>query len=406
MLSKTLFLTAVLLATSLATACEAEEKSMPIELGDSHARLVQGNTQFALDLYQQLRDQEGNLFLAPHSISTALAMTYAGARGETAAQMAAVLHYALEQDALHPTFAELLAAQAVAEPNSCELYQANALWGQEGYKFLQPFLKLVESNYGGGLQRLDFAGATEEARAEINAWIAERTRDRIKELLQKGDIDAATALVLTNAIYFKGKWASPFDADLTASAPFFTSAEAEVQADFMMQTGDFPYARLDGVQLLELPYVGAELSMVLLLPNEREGLADLEKTLTAERLAEWLEALDEHLVRVQVPRFAMSTRFDLAETLEALGMTDAFQGNVADFSGMNGNRELFISAVITEANIDVTEEGTEAAGATAVVMKRAAMPPLFKADHPFLFLIRHHESGSVLFLGRVADPSA
>ncbi len=375
-------------------------------MGEDSKALVQGNAEFALDLYAKLRTQEGNLALSPYSVSTALAMTYAGARGNTARQMADVLHFSLAPERLHPAFGAMVTAdQASQGKRGYALHIANALWGQRGYGFLDAFLALEKEHYGAGLREVDFVGATEQARQTINAWTSDQTQHIIKELLRKDDLDAADVLVLTNAIYFKGSWASQFDKARTRDAPFHVGPDRQVTVPMMNQSRRLAFARMDKLSLLELPYEGDRLSMVLLLPTKIDGLAAVEKALNRKSLDKWLKRLREGpTLRVTLPRFKLGARFNLAETLEAMGMPDAFSGSNADFSGMTGKRDLCIGRVIHEARVDVNEEGTEAAAATAVTMKRTSMPLAFRADHPFLFLIRDKHSGSIVFMGRVADP--
>jgi serpin B len=390
--------------------------------GDA-AAVVWGDNSFAVDLYRRQRGGEGNLFFSPYSISTALAMTYAGARGRTQEQMATVMHY--------PTSAETLQKLGVpAEPLTperfaqafgriikdlnarggqakCELRIANALWGQQGYEFLQAFTKSVEDQYGGKLQELDFVGATQQACRTINAWVEKQTNEKIKDLIRPDMLNAMTRLVLTNAIYFKGAWARPFDKDSTRDEPFFLLDGKPIRVAMMNQQAQFVYAEIDGAQPLEMPYVGGELSMVILLPKERNGLAALENDLTLENLNQWVDKAYGRNVIVAIPRFKMTQRCDLTGVLQTMGMTDAFSQQ-ADFSGMNGRKDLFISAVVHQAYVDVNEEGTEAAAATGAVMTltsaRPDQPPVFRADHPFVFLIRDKTSGSILFVGRVVNP--
>ena len=371
---------------------------------EDHEALVAGNTQFVLDLYARLRTEDGNLFLSPYSVSTALAMTYAGARGETERQMADVLHFTLGQEQLHPAFAVLESSvKAAGDGLGCTIHVANSLWGQQGYGFLEEFLALNNKHYSAGFREVDFVRATEQARQTMNTWVAQQTQQIIKELLRKGDLDPADVLVLTNAIYFKGDWVSKFDLKQTQDAPFRISQTDQVIVPMMQQFRRFAFAAADELDLLELPYAGDRLSMVLLLPKKVGGLAALEQSLSKENLDRWLGRLRQQPVRVSLPRFALGSRFDLTRTLAAMGMPDAFSG-AADFSGMTGRRDLFIGLVIHEAKVEVNEEGTEAAAATAVKMKRGAPPVSFTADHPFLFLIRDKQTGSILFMGRVANP--
>jgi len=369
--------------------------------------VVSGNTEFALDLYARLCTEEGNLFISPYSISTALAMTYAGARGDTAAQMADVLHFSLDQERLHPACAALASSvKAAGDGQSCTLHLANALWGQQSYGFLDEFIELNRKHYGAGFREVDFVKAPEQARQTINAWVSEQTQQIIEELLQKGDLDSADVLVLTNAIYFKGDWASRFDRKLTRETPFQISKTEQAVVPMMRQSRKFPFGVTDKLSVLELPYIGDRLSMVILLPNQIDGLAAIEASLNKANLERWLGQLRPQTVRIALPRFKLDFRTDLAKTLQAMGMTDAFGGAKADFSGMTGRRDLFIGMVIHQAQVEVNEEGTEAAAATAVKMKRTSVPAAFVADHPFLFLIRDKQTGSILFMGRVVNPKA
>ena len=370
------------------------------------ATVVQGNNAFALALYAKLRaEDQGNLFLSPYSISTALAMTYAGAKGKTAAEMAEVLHFTVPQEQLHPAFAALAAKlHGDIKKEGYQLRIANRLWGQAGYHFLPTFLQVTRDHYGAELAQVDFAQDTEAARHTINAWVEEKTEEKIKDLLAQGVLDSGTTLVLTNAIYFKGDWQRKFEAKATKDAPFLLTPQEKVTVPMMRQRGKFAYGVVGKVQVLELPYVGKDLSMFVLLPKEVDGLADLEKSLSVETLNTWTSGLREQTVEVLLPKFKMTSGFRLEKTLGSMGMPLAFSGE-ADFSGMTGQRGLFISAVIHKAFIDVNEEGTEAAAATAVVMRAPAPPnPIFRADHPFLFLIRDNRTGSILFLGRVINP--
>lgn len=376
-------------------------------------QVVKGNTQFGLELFGRLREKEGNLFFSPYSISTALAMTYAGARTETAAEMASTLHFTLPGEQLHPAFGQIIKQiNGDGKKHGYQLTTANALWGQKGYPFLADFLTLTKASYGAGLNEVDFASAPEQARQTINAWVEKETQDRIKELLPPGIITPFTRLVLTNAIYFKGDWASRFKKDLTRSEPFLLSADTRVQTPLMHQTREFGYHDAGTFQILEMPYVGKELSMVVLLPKKVAGLADLEKGLSADRLNAWLKQLHTEEVVVTLPKFKTTAEFSLADQLKALGMKRAFGEEAADFSGLNGGKEsLYIAAVIHKAFVEVNEEGTEATGATGVIVAKptsAPIPrptPVFRADHPFLFLIRDTRSDSVLFLGRISDPT-
>jgi serpin B len=372
------------------------------------AAVVAGNNQFAFDLYALLAKNQGNLFLSPASLSTALAMTYAGARGPTADEMAKTLHFPLDQKQLHPALAALLRAwKAEGKQRGYQLSVANALWGQKGFGFLPDFVTLTRANYGAGLVEVDFAGNAALARKTINEWVEKQTQDKIQELFQPGVLNADTRLVLTNAIYFKGDWAKPFQKQQTQADAFHLSAGQKIKVPLMHRTGDYHY--LDGgtFQALELPYVGNDLSMVVLLPRQRDGLADLEKTLSAARLAEWLPRLQKRQVAVALPKFKMTGEFQLNQVLAGSGMPSAFDKDRADFTGMNGTGpRLFITVVVHKTFVDVNEEGTEAAAATGVGISLTSVPLLqtFRADHPFVLVIRDTRTGSILFLGRVVNP--
>ncbi|MEW6360162.1 MAG: serpin family protein [Planctomycetota bacterium] len=369
---------------------------------------MEGNNQFALDLYGKLRQEEGNLFFSPYSISTALAMTHAGARGNTEKQMAQALHFGADQQKLHQAFSRLQGEiNAVQKKGEVQLHVANALWAQKDYKFLKEFLAILNTCYEAGVTPMDFKTDAEGARKKINAWVEEKTKDKIKDLIKPGVLDAMTRLVLTNAIYFKGDWAEPFKEKNTKDEPFHLSAAKSVDVPMMTQTEDFRYMEDEQMQLLEMPYAGDEVSMLVILPKKVDGLAEIEGALAVGDLDAWIGKMHSDEVKVFLPRFTLTCEFGLADTLKEMGMPDAFAYGPADFSGMDGTRELFISAIIHKAFVDVNEKGTEAAAATAAVMTAGAMPeppPVFRADHPFLFLIWHRPSGSILFMGRMANP--
>ena len=376
----------------------------------STAEVVKGNTAFALDLYARLGGEGGNLFISPVSISTALGMTYAGAGGETAKQMSEVLHLPGDRAKASGALGALLKdLEALNKAKGCELSIANSLWGQVGYPFRPDFVAGVKESYGAGLEHVNFARETEAARQVINAWVEKKTKDKIKELILQGQVTPVTRLVLVNAVYFKGDWKVPFKEDRTKDAPFHTSADQDVTVPLMHQTEHFGYMSNGDLQVLELPYAGEALSMVVLLPREAGGLGAFEKTLTPENLGKWLKSVRRKEVEVHLPRFTMTIRYELAKTLAAMGMPLAFDAMKADFSGMTTAERLCISEVIHKAFVDVNEKGTEAAAATAVIMEGIkavpAPPPVFRADHPFLFLIRDGKTGSILFMGRVADPT-
>jgi serpin B len=405
--------TAVLIAISLITitSCTADDKNAgtsPVIL--TGFPVVAGNNKFALELYAKLQNQQGNIFLSPYSISTALAMAYAGARGQTEKQMADALCFStMSSKQLHEEFGRLIRKlNAAGEKGGFELVVANAIWGQKGYNFLPEYLALVKTEYDGDLQQVDFTTQAEAARKTINDWVENKTKDKIIELIKPGMLDSTTRLVLTNAIYFKGKWANQFKSVQTKDSPFTLLGGQKVNVPMMYQTEKLGYREVNNIQVLEMPYVNNDLSMVILLPKKLDGINELEKDLTNDNLAGWIADLHKRKVQVFFPRFKMTSEFELANVLGAMGMPDAFSRK-ADFSGMNGNHELSISAVVHKAYVDVNEEGTEAAAATGVGVIATSIeppPPIFKADHPFIFLIRDNITGSILFLGRTANPAS
>jgi serpin B len=398
-----------------AVASELEREGAP-DVSESEMRAVaEGNNGFALDLYQRLVEEHSgeNLFYSPYSISLALAMAYAGAQGETAEQMAETLHYALPQDRLHPAFNALDQAltsrgegAAGKDDEGFRLNIANAMWGQENYGFRDAYLDRLARNYGAGLRVLDFANAPEKARAQINDWVSEETEGKIEELIARGSITPLTRLVLTNAIYFNAAWAEPFSESQTAEGPFRLLDGDEVTVPMMRQTTSLGYAEGADYRAVELPYDGRELSMVLVVPD-KGGFEGFERALDSQRLPAIIEEIAYRQVALTMPTFEFEAGFGLNGALKALGMPIAFSDE-ADFSGMTGSKDLFISDVVHKAFVSVDEEGTEAAAATAVEMAESAMPeePIeVTVDRPFVFVIRDIETGTVLFVGRVVDPS-
>jgi serpin B len=370
--------------------------------------VAEGNTAFAIDLYGRLKGQQGNLFFSPYSISTAFAMTYAGARGDTEKQMADVLNFALEQERLHPAFSNLESQlNALHGRRGIELNVANALWTQEDHVFLEEFMDETKKSYGAALRPVDFKADPGKARGKINRWVEKKTNGKITDLIGSGVLNPLTRLVLTNAIYFKGTWASQFKKSHTSEEPFWLEPGKSIKVPMMNQQEGLRYMENESLQVLELSYSGKELSMVVLLPREIDGLAQLESMLSTANMSSWIGNLKERKVIVSLPKFKTTSDFSLGNTLDSMGMTDAFDGSAADFSGMDGKRDLFISAVIHKAFVDVNEKGTEAAAATAIsihVTSVAPSPLVFRADHPFVFLVRHNPSGSILFLGRIVNP--
>jgi serpin B len=391
---------------------DKERITSPDVSPSEQALLVEGNSAFAFELYQSLKGEEGNLFYSPYSISLALAMTYAGARGETAQQMVDTLQFLLEQDRLHPAFnwldAELASrgeGAAGKDGEGFKLNIVNAIWGQKDYEFLSDFLDVLAENYGAGLRILDFITETEASRLAINQWVSDQTEGRIKDLIPQGAIDEWTRLVLTNAIYFNAAWAYPFDEDMTADGPFYLLDGGQVTVPMMRQTGLFNYTEGEGYQAIELPYDGGELSMVILLP-EAGQFETFEESLQSQQVYDVISNLQPTEVALTMPKFEFDSEFSLKDTLAEMGMPIAFSGE-ADFSGMTGNPGLAISDVLHKAFVSVDEAGTEAAAATAVIVGESGMPGQLvevTIDRPFIFLIRDIETGAILFVGRVMNP--
>lgn len=403
-------------APGLAVASEKERQISPDVSDADLDALIEGNSAFAFELYRLLAEREGNhnLFYSPYSISLALAMTYAGARGETEAEMAEALHFMVSQESLHPAFnaldQELAQRGDGADGKDSEGFRlniANAIWGQADYQFLDVFLDVLAQNYGAGLRTVDFVGSPEESRIVINDWVSEQTENKIENLIPQGGIDGLTRLVLTNAIYFNAAWANPFEEAATREGTFTLLDGREVSVPMMRQSESLGYAAGEGYQAVELPYDGREMSMVIVVPEEGE-LEAFEESLDAGRVEAIIEQLEGRQVALTMPKFEFDARFSLKEALAALGMPRAFS-EAADFSGMTGKKDLLISDVFHKAFVSVDEAGTEAAAATAVVMKLTSVAPEpveVNVDHPFLFLIRDVETDAILFVGRVVDPSA
>lgn len=368
--------------------------------------VANANNKFAFDLYSELdKSESGNIFYSPYSISAALAMTYEGARGQTADEIKSVFHFP-ESNVLRPNFAAVY-NEINKKDKPYKLSTGNALWVQQNYKLLEDYLSTVEKYYGGKAANLDFAGEPEKSRQTINTFIEEQTANRIKNLIPQGILDAATRLVLTNAIYFKGTWVWEFDKADTREQDFKITPTNVIRAPMMHMDNEkakFNYGDIGDLQILELPYKGDEISMLVLLPTG--NLDAIEPNLTTEKLNEWKSQMkEEKLDAISLPKFEFDTKYFMKETLSAMGMPAAFVN--ADFSGMDGTKNLFIDQVIHQAFVKVDEEGTEAAGATAVIMKGSAVlqRKVFNADHPFIFVIQEKSTGNILFLGRVSDPT-
>ncbi len=370
--------------------------------------LVQGNTDFGLTLYQQLAAKEGNLFLSPYSISNAFGMCYAGARANTAAEMKTTLRYNVADDRLHPAFGKLITQLQAKKGGDFQLAVANRLWGQKNYGFLPAFLKTGKDHYQAGLEEVDFVKNADGARKTINTWVEKQTNDKIKDLIPAGVLNADSRLVLTNAIYFKAPWAIPFSEKQTKPAPFELAGGKKVDVPMMQTFQSALFASHDAFSIVELPYSKGQQGMIVILPKKKDGLADVEKMLTAQNLAEWTKKMSTHHVDLKLPKFKITAEFKLNDVLKSMGMKDAFEFRKANFTGMATGEDLYITAVMHKAFVDVNEKGTEAAAATAIAIGTLSAPPpaTFHADHPFVFLIRDRGTGTILFVGRVANPAS
>jgi serpin B len=376
--------------------------------------LVAGNTRFAFDLYHAVIEDNKNLFYSPLSISLALAMTYAGARTNTEQQMAETLHFTLSQEHLHPSFNKLCLIlesrnKVDQEQNSkgFRLNIANAIWGSINYTFRTDFLDVLAVNYNAGMRLLDFEGNPEDSRLFINEWVSDQTEKRIQDLLPQGSIDFYTRLVLTNAVYFNASWLYPFEEKNTCDTTFYLLDGSEVVVPMMSQEKRFGYAYGDGYMAMELFYDGFEpLSMVIIVPDIGR-FSEIESLLDSAKIAQITEALSSTNIQLTMPKFTFESGFTLAQTLSMMGMPDAFIRDVADFSGIDGTRALFIDDILHKAFVSVDESGTEAAAATGVVGKIISIPPPpveVTINRPFIFLIRDFETEAMLFVGRVMNP--
>jgi serpin B len=386
---------------------------------DDDLKIVsQGINKFSFDLYKKLKDEnkEKNLFYSPASISMALAMTYAGARGNTEKQMADVLNFTLPQDLLHSTYSKLI--KNLKSAKDYELNIANALWLQKDYKYLQQFLNTIEKYYNSDLKNVDFTKAPREAAKEINMWVFIHTKGKIENIVNPDEIESNTKLILTNAIYFKGKWKYEFDKQNTEGRDFHlvngTTKKVKMMSKYSSSSMEygfrFNYFQNDYLQLLEMPYNGDKISMIIVLPLDNSKLKDVENMIDEKKLEEWIKESRSRKVTVYLPKFKFSQGIDLKSFLENFGIKDMFNIN-ADFSGMTGKKDIYIDKAFHKSFVEVNEEGTEATAVTVIGAKPVSSIPVkeeivtFNADHPFIFLIRDKETGSILFMGRVMDPS-
>ena len=369
--------------------------------------LVESNNIFALDLYAKLSAHEGNLCFSTYSISVVLAMTFAGARGATEKQIKDVMQTTLTQYEFHAGFAQLQKQiSAIGKEENVELLLANSIYPHNRYSFLESFVNLLRENYGIPIKPLDYS-EPETARRTINQWVNEKTQEHISELLPVGILDSLTRLVLVNAIYFKGLWEKQFDKQDTVNSPFRVSNEKYVNIPMMRQKSGFRYTEDNQAQVLELPYQGKSLSLIIILPKESDGLVMIAKSLSFKKLSIWSKNIFEQTVDVHLPLFKIKSNFNLNDTLISMGMPDAFDMDKADFSGIDDTKELYISNTIHQADIEVNEEGATATAATAVIMGTRSFPQeyQFHVDHPFIFLLRENTTSGILFIGRVLNPA-
>jgi len=383
----------------------------PVE--DSRKSLVDGMNKFGFDFYAKLRASDGNIFFSPYSIDSALMMVYTGAAGDTAKELETALHLPtrdLIPEQINAGVAKITASLAGdPEKQGYELHVANGLWGQQGYPWLPKFLDTLAGSYAAKLNKVDYQNNPDPSRRQINDWVAQQTHDKIKDLIPAGAITSSTRMVLANAIYMKASWTFPFKKESTGKQAFHLSADKSVDVDMMHQTAHFKYGESADWQAVELPYVGDELAMLVLLPRDGQKLAAMEQTLDADSLKKTLDSLQPTRVAIALPKFTIQQSLDLTQTLRLLKIELAFSGN-ADFSGMDGRRDLFISAAVHKVFVAVDEAGTEAAAATGMIMSAMGMPAResiveFVADHPFVTVIYHRSTGVVLFIGRVANPA-
>jgi serpin B len=402
----TLATSAALMFAGLGACGTPYQERTVTEAGPELTELVQGHNRFAIDLYKQGIDGDDNLFFSPFSVSAALGMTYAGARSETATEMADVLGVNQEDLDYHLNFGALIRDLSGDKGRGYSLHIANRLYGHEGYTFVPEFERVTAEHYAAPMQRVDFTGNVSVIRDEINGWVSEQTQGFIPELLPDGFANNDTRLVLVNAMYFEAEWKHTFDKDSTRNQLFFGTA-GDVIVPMMHNTETYPLAQVDGAIVIELPYEDDEVALVMVLPDEHDGLSIIEEGLTSDQLNSWIGSLSPSEAHLALPKFELQHELPLTEILQNLGMNLAFDPYAADFSGI-ANDDLYIQQTVHKAFIRVDEHGTKAAAATAVGVGVTSMPVVTEvvADHPFLFLIHDRLTGSVLFMGRVTDPAS
>lgn len=371
------------------------------------SKIVKGNNRFCFKLFSDLaRKEKGNILFSPFSVYTAFAMVYEGASGKTKEEMETVFNFVKEGSERRGPWEKLL-DRINKKGKDYQLFTANALWIQKDFKVLPDYTTTIEKFYKGMVSNIDFFGATERSRQTINKWVEEKTNNKIKELFRPGTLNQLTRLVLTNAIYFKGEWLKQFEKEDTKEEDFWVSKERSVKVPMMRITGQnakFNYAETEGLQILEMDYKGNDISMIVLLPKGDIEL--LEKSLTEENLRNWISRLREERIDVYFPKFKITKRYTLNDIIQEMGAKSAFIPGKADFSKINGTKELYIQIAVHQAFIEVNEEGTEAGGATGIGIGITAVPikKVFRTDHPFIFIIQEKGTGTILFLGKVVNP--
>jgi len=366
--------------------------------------IIKANNQFSLDFYRQvISEDKDNIFFSPLSISTAFAVTYEGTRGTTSQEIADVFGFPTEDSQRRSSFNYVLKSLTESE-SDYTLKIANAIWIAQGFKPLSSYVDTAKKYYDSKISNVDFT--SEEGVDSINQWVREKTENKIEKLVEPGSTNELTRLILTNAIYFNGTWAKPFNKDATRDADFKINSDRTVLTPMMWLRGTtLNYTENEKLEVLEIPYEGEKISMIILLPKKVDGIDSLEKSLTVEDFSKWKESLSESRMDVYMPKFTFKTDYDLKGKLQKMGISSAFDQNKADFGGITDLEKLYIEFAIHKAFVDVNEVGTEAAGITGIGVSATSAPPVFKADHPFIFIIQEKETGNILFIGRMVDPT-
>ncbi len=405
-----IILAGLCIVSAMACKTKAPEKSITVTdnpvLTPDPAMLT-NNNRFAFDLYKNIGQQPENMFFSPFSISAAMGMTYSGSKGNTEKQIAGVMHFAANDATFAANYKAYLALVGNLNNDVVSIYSANSFWGQMDFKFKKEFVEIVRNHFSGEIKNVNFVKEAEKCRVEINKWVESKTNNKITDLIQPGLIDDLTRLVLVNAIYFKAPWEMPFDEKATRKMDFKTTETTSVTADFMTAENNYKYYAEDDFAAIELPYAKGGLSMLIVLPKDNNSFAALQKNIENAVYVKINAGLAVKKVRVILPKFKATSEFELGKMLKEMGMPEAFT-DAADFSGMTGKKDLKISKVIHKAFITVNEAGTEAAAATAVVIRVKSAPVNvveFKADHPFMFIIKENTYGSILFAGNMYDPT-